>query len=248
MNRPEDSGRSQSPAFASTCWTVVIEAAGSKNGEEALGLLCQAYWRPVYAFVRSRGHQAADAEDLTQEFFTQLIKTRSFKSADPQKGRFRFFLLGALKHFLANEFRRGQRLKRGGGVRVVSLNETMESEEYPAAYESGAVSSDPEFIYDKRWGETLVAIVFDRLREEFDRKGKARHYSKLIVHLSDSGNDESYQQTADDLGISLSAAKSAIHRLRQRYGFLFREEVARTVAHQSDIEDELRYLIERLSG
>jgi RNA polymerase sigma-70 factor (ECF subfamily) len=226
---------------------VVLEAGKSHDGDRALNDLCQAYWQPVYAFVRTRGYQEVDAEDLTQSFFLTLIKTRSFRMADPRKGKFRFFLLTVLKHFLANEWKYRQRLKRGGAVRLVSLEETANGDnslEDPAI----ASSSLNDRLFDKRWGETLVAIVFDRLREEYDRKGKLPLYRRLIVHLSEHGNSKSYEETAKDLALSLSAVKSAIHRLRHRYGCLFREEIARTVAQKSDIEDEIQYIINSLSS
>jgi RNA polymerase sigma factor (sigma-70 family) len=232
-----------SPVVLSTHWSVVLEAGKTENAEAAMGELCQAYWYPIYAFVRRRGYQAADAEDLTQEFFGRLIKTRSFNRADPQKGKFRFYLLGAMKHFLADERKHRQRLKRGGGATMLSLDETMAAEEnYQRDLQTDA-STDPETAFGKRWGRTLLTLVYDKLRNEFDEKGKGALYQKLVVHISDEGDDLSYKETAEELGISLGAVKAAIYRMRQRYAELFREEVARTVVQEGEVEEEIRYLL-----
>lgn len=236
-------GENRSPVFLSTHWSMVLEAGESQDAIGAMSELCLAYWYPIYAFVRRRGYQAADAEDLVQEFFRRFIESRSFKNADPNKGKFRFYLLGAAKHFLADERKHRERLKRGGRAIMLSFDETMAAEEMYQRELQSDVATDPETAFGKRWGRTLLALVYDKLRSEFDEKGMGSLYQGLVTHMSDQGEDRTYEETAQELGISLSAVKSAIYRMRQRYAELFREEVARTVAHESEVEEEIRYLL-----
>ncbi len=234
------------PGFASTQWGWLIAAAAVDAGEDGEAA-AQAAWRdlyrtycyPVYAFIRRRGQPRAAAQDLTQDFFVHLIEKGTLGRVDPAKGRFRTFLLGALEDFLIDAARRESARKRGGGSRPVFLDDTESAEsEYQLA---APVWETPERLFDARWAAALLTSVFARLREEMVWAGK----DALFLALKDyvvGAEDASYQETADRLGLSLSALKSSIHRLRLRYATLLREEVARTVANPGDVDEEIHHL------
>jgi RNA polymerase sigma factor (sigma-70 family) len=242
---PEDSN-GEPRAFCTTLWTVVLEAGqpGTPQSQAALDKLCRAYWFPLYAFVRRQGHSPEQAQDLTQEFFRQLLEKNRIQAADRARGRFRSFLLACLKHFLANEWQRGQRQKRGGGMTIFSLDaETAEDRLRlePADHQT------PEKTFDQQWAYALLEQVMERLREEFTESGKADRFEALSAFLLD---DEAGSQAeiAARLGMTESAVKSAVHRMRQRYAELLREEIAMTVERPEDVEAEIRELFATFGG
>jgi RNA polymerase sigma-70 factor (ECF subfamily) len=233
--------------FATTHWSVVLQAGHtpSPQSQAALERLCRAYWYPLYTFIRRQGHGPDEAQDLTQEFFAHLLESDSFSRADPRKGRFRSFLLGALKHFLVNEWQRAHRLKRGGGCAFFSLDDT-DAEARLAAEPAGELT--PETAYERRWAEAVLAQVLDRLRGEFAAGGQGERFEALKVFLLAGQEPGSYADVARQLGLGETAVKSAIYRLRLRYGELIRAEIAHTVASPVEVEDELRHLLAVLCG
>ena len=221
-------------------------AAGGPDGEEsatALSQLCQTYWDPLYSFVRCRGFSDADAQDVTQAFFAQLIEKRTLGIANPQRGRFRSFLLSCIDHFLSNERDRARARSRGGGRQPLSLD---------AARAGGHIECGPadeltaERHFHRQWALTLLKLVLDRLADEYTRQDKTRQFELLSDCLSADRNRLPYAQLADQLGISTEAARQAAHRLRKRYRSLLREEVARTLADPTEVDDELADLFQAL--
>ncbi len=235
-----------SPLFVPTRWTVVLAARddGSSHCEEALGSLCCAYWYPLYAYVRRLGHQPADAQDLTQEFFARLLEKKWLASADPEKGRFRTFLLVALKRFLANEWDRAHREKRGGQVQHFSLDTTLAETRYHA---EPAIELPADRVYERRWALTLLERAMDRLREEYARGQKSAEFDRLKAFLTADREGIAYAKVAHDLGTTEGAARVAVHRLRRRFREVFREEVAHTVAEAEDVDEEMRHLLAALA-
>ena len=228
-------------AFSTTHWSVVLEAQGrSPAAQEALEKLCQTYWRPVYSFVRRQGVGSEEAEDLTQGFFALLLERRDFDAVRKEKGRLRSYLLTSLKHFLASEQRRAMTVKRGKGQRLVPLEELSandQSEIEPADH----LSADR--LYERRWALTLMDQVLRRLKEEYQSAGNAELFDCLKQLLPDEPGAPSRAEIAGQLGMTENAVRQALHRFRQRYQLLLREEISNTVAIASDIEDELRHLI-----
>ncbi len=232
-------------AFKHTPWTIVLAAAGTSTpaSREALEQLCRAYWPPVFAHLRMKGYALHHAEDLAQEFFLRLIKGNSFAEVAPHKGRFRNFLLASLKHFLINEWKRERTQKRGGGAALVDMDTVDPALLAACEPHSG---ENPEKAYDKRWALTLLARVRSRMQKEYDAAGQLDRHDALKGYLADGEEPASYADTACRLGISEAAAKSAIYKMRQRFGQLLRAEIARTVPTDEDVEDELRHLIAAL--
>lgn len=231
-------------AFATTHWSVVLTAQGeSPAAQEALGSLCRTYWRPVYSFVRREGVGPEEAKDITQGFFALILERKDFQSVRQEKGRLRSFLLASLKHFMANERRDAATIKRGGGRMMIPLDgiASDDSSEFDL---SNARSAD--MIYDRRWAFTVLDRVFARLREESQKSADAPLLEKLNTLLSDEPDRPSQAEIAREFGMTENAVKQALHRLRQRYRQLLREEVAHTVATPAEIEDELRHLIAAL--
>lgn len=230
--------------FASTQWGLLLAAGGlddasSKETRDAWESLYGIYCYPVYAFIRRRGHARPKAQDLTQDFFVHLIERGTLGRAERQKGRFRTFLLAALEYFLVDVARRESARKHGGGCRFVFLDDPDSAErEYLLA---APVWQTPERLFEARWATALIGATFVRLRAEMTAAGKGDVFEVLKDYVS-GAEDASYQQTADTLGLSLGALKSAIRRLRQRYAELVREEVARTVAGPAEVEAEVGYL------
>jgi DNA-directed RNA polymerase specialized sigma24 family protein len=228
------------PRLVTTQWGLVATAAegGTPEAKAALEDLYRAYCYPVYAFIRRKGYGREDAQDLTQDFFVHLLEKAALARANPQRGRFRNFLLGALAYFLAHAAERSQARKRGGGCILFSLDEELAEGRYQLAAPEGLTA---EKIFATRWAGTLVESALGRLREELEAEGKGRLFGALQGFLV-GGEDASYQQTADLLGLSLGGLKTVIYRMRGRYRALLREEVARTVATPDEIEEELRCL------
>lgn len=232
--------------FATTHWSVVLAAGRTEQAAAgaALERLCAEYWFPVYSFVRRKGHDEHQAEDLTQGFFARLLEKNWLESANPNRGRFRTFLLTAVSRFLANEHDRDQALKRGGGQRALSFD----AQDAEGRYLLEPVSdSTPEKIFDQQWANQILAVVLEKLRGEFDAGGRAGRFEAMKNYLLDMDDAGSYSETAGRLGISESAVKSGIHRLRQRYGEILREEIAQTVESTAEVEAEIGRLLKILS-
>jgi RNA polymerase sigma-70 factor (ECF subfamily) len=232
--------------FATTHWSLVAAAkpgeASETSARKALEALCRAYWYPLYAFVRYRGYSPDDAQDLTQSFFARILETGGFASADPRRGRFRSYLLGAMKHFLANEWHRGQAQKRGGQVQFIEWDAVGPEARYAGATKP---SDDPEHLFDREWALETIAGALQALRVEMEFAGKTDHFDALKGSLT--GEDETpRQEIAARLNMSDGAVKVAVHRLRQRYRKLLRAAIAETVSNEADFDDEMRYLVEVL--
>lgn len=242
------SSRTAAPggAFALTQWSMVLAAGGkAENSAAALEMLCRAYWPPVHAHVRRQGHGVHEAQDLTQEFFSRILADDSLAAVSPHKGRFRSWLLAALRHFLLNEWKRSTALKRGGGQAAFSL-EAMELHQREACEPRD--SETPETAYERRWAETVLARANARLRREYESAGQSARFETLKIYLLQGDGSIPYETTAQQLGLSESAVKSAIYKLRQRYGAVVRAEIAETVAAEHEVEDEMRHLLTVLRG
>ncbi len=229
--------------FVTTHWSLVgaakLDEAGQTRAREALEELCRAYWYPLYAFVRSRGYSAVDAQDLTQGFFARIIETGGFASADRERGRFRSYLLGAMKHFLANEWHRAQTQKRSGQVQFIEWDALDLEARYAGA---SNLADDPEHLFDREWALETIAGALQVLRDEMKKAGKGDLFDALKGNLT--GEDESpREEIAARLGMSEGAVKVAVHRLRRRYGKLLRAAIAETVSNEADLNDEMRYLV-----
>jgi RNA polymerase sigma-70 factor (ECF subfamily) len=210
---------------------------------DALAQLCRAYWYPLYVFIRRRGHGPHDAQDLTQEFFYRLLDKRYLSAVDHRKGRFRTFLLAALEHFLANEWRRSQTQRRGGGQQIISIDDSAEQR-----YSHEPVTElSPERIYEQRWALAFLEQVLVKLRAEFVEAGKGETFEATKAFLTGDRSPVGYADLAASLGTTEAALKMAVSRMRQRYAELLRQEIANTVASPDEIEDELRALMAALS-
>jgi RNA polymerase sigma factor (sigma-70 family) len=225
--------------FPTTRWTLVVAAGNPhrKEARSALVYLCENYWYPLYAYLRRRGYSAHEAQDLTQEFFVRIVEGRYLDRADPEKGRFRSFILTSLKFFVADEEDRQRARKRGGGT-VVSLEFSSGEERYQR---EPAHDETPERIFERRWALTVLDRVVEKLRNEFAHHGHLEHFERLKVFLLGQ-SDAPYAALAREMNTSEGALKVAIHRLRKRYRELFRQEIADTVVDPAEVESELRFL------
>jgi RNA polymerase sigma-70 factor (ECF subfamily) len=238
-------------AFASTRWTMVLEAGKSQAPpEQALGALselCRIYWRPIFQFLRRQGFSPHDAQDMTQGFFAHLIESRGYARADREQGRFRSFLLGALKYFVAHTRAHDRAQKRGGGMVLAELDEAAiaEAEAHAAARDTWS----PERVYEREWAEALLRRALDRLAEESALAGKAELFERLNSHLAVTSDAAvSYDELAVQLGRPAATLRSDVARLRTRYRAILREEVRGTVAEPSEVDAELRHLCETLAA
>jgi DNA-directed RNA polymerase specialized sigma24 family protein len=238
-------GASQPAFFATTHWSVVL-AAGSPADQShgALETLCRAYWRPLHAAVLRKGFDVESARDLTQEFFASLLARNDLARTHPARGRFRTFLLSALDNFLANEWRKRGTLKRGGNVDFISFNAVTTDGE-PAC--DPATELDPARLYERRWALTLIDRALDRLRSEAAAAGKSSLFDALSEFLAEPPAQGDYPPLAARLNLTESALRVAVHRLRQRYRALLREEIAQTVESPAAVDDEIRHLFAALS-
>ena len=228
--------------FHSTHWSVVLLAGQnpSVESEAALEKLCRAYWYPLYAFVRRRGYSHEEAQDLTQEFFSRLSEKNALESVAREKGRFRSYLLASMKHLLANEWNRNQCQKRGGGTALLSLDELRAEERYS---QEPVDELTPETMYERRWAETILDAVTLQLRTEFEAAGQGERFEELKVFLLAEQEPVTYAAMATRLGMSEGAVRTAIYRMRQRYGALFRAEIAQTVTGLPELEEEVRHFL-----
>ena len=232
--------------FATTHWSVVLTARDGQlpGAGKALEALCRLYYKPVYAFVRRQGHPPHQAQDLTQEFFSRFLEKDYLDSVDREKGRFRSFVLACLKHFLSTARVRAAALKRGGHQRFISLEECNLEEQYQA---TGEPDASAERTFDRKWATTVMEQALRLLRQEFTAGGKASQFEPLKKFLSADPAPGEYALLSADLSMSAGALSVAVHRMRQRYGELVRCEIGNTVTHPTEIESEVRWLIEVLT-
>jgi DNA-directed RNA polymerase specialized sigma24 family protein len=242
-----ESGSNTSPrSFVTTHWSVVLAAGAgvSTEADVALDRLCHAYWWPLYAFVRRRGYGPHDAQDLTQEFFARLLAKDFLQGVDRSKGKFRSFMLAALEHFLAKEWRRANAQKRGGQFTLVSLDDGSAETQF---LQVPSADLPPEKLFEQQWALTLLAQVVSRLREEQMAAGKAELFDQLKIFLTGEKRAVAYADLALKLNTTEAALKMAVSRMRQRYGELLRAEIANTVSDPAEVEAELRALFAALS-
>jgi DNA-directed RNA polymerase specialized sigma24 family protein len=237
--------------FASTRWTIVLEAGKSQTPPDealsALSELCRIYWRPIFLFLRRQGSNLEDAQDLTQGFFAHLVESRAYARADPEKGRFRSFLLGALKHFVAHARAHGRTQKRGGGMILAQLDTAAIAQADARAVSVPAWSA--ERVYEREWAETLLRQALNRLSEECALAGKDDLFEQLNSHLSVTSEAAvPYDELSLRLGRPIATLRSDVARLRSRYRTILREEVRGTVAEASEVDAELRHLCEVLAA
>ena len=232
--------------FAVTRWTVVLTAAGGQSGTQrrrALEELAQAYWFPLYAYIRRQGHDVIEAEDLTQEFFARLLEKKSLTAVDRDKGKFRSFLLASVKNFLANEWDKSQSLKRGGGQTLVALDAMDADSRYRL---EPADDLTPERHFERRWALAVLDQVAARLRQEYLDRKNGPLFEAIKGFLGAGGAAQDQAELARQLGMSEGAARVAIHRLRKRYRELLRDEISQTVASPELVDEEIRYLLDCL--
>jgi len=233
--------------FVTTQWSAVLAAGRSDttHARAALEQLCRHYWPPLYAYVRRVGYSPEDAQDLTQEFFARLLARNTFSQADPQRGRFRSFLLASFKNFLTHEWEKARAQKRGGCVQLIPLEfDTAETR----IVQPVAPDETPDKAFDRQWALALLDIVLGRLRREYSDAGRDDLFLGLKDTLGGGRSEIPYRELGARLGMSEGAVKVAAHRLRRRYRELLREEIANTVAGPEAVEEELRQLFAALSG
>ncbi|MBW8782696.1 MAG: sigma-70 family RNA polymerase sigma factor [Verrucomicrobia bacterium] len=233
----------RSPRFATTQWSMIVAArcGPASEADAALESFCRAYWYPLYAYVRRSGHAQADAQDLTQAFFARLLEKDWLSEALPERGRFRSFLLMALKRFLAKEWRRGAARKRGGGANFVPLDAADAEARYAVEPSLG-----PDAIFERRWAMTILDRALGRLADEYAAADRTVEFELLKPHLTAARGEIPYEETGAALGLNPGAARVAVHRLRKRFRETLRQEIAETVADAADLEDELRHLVQIL--
>lgn len=238
--------------FATTHWSVIAACSGGNGtsaeaAAEALAQLCRDYWPPLYSFVRRRGFSSADAQDLVQGFFGYFLERKAYAQTDRTKGKFRSFMLASLKHYMADVWDREHALKRGGGHEFVLLDEEL------AAVEAHVMSNSAELVseeqeYERRWAAALVARAIKRLESQFSQGPKALLFSELKGFITGGTGLPSQEEVAKRLGIPIDTVRSHLSRMRARYRELLREEVARTVSQNDNVDDELRHLCSILTA
>lgn len=226
--------------FATTRWTVVLAAAGTPSpvAARALNELCAAYWFPLYAYIRRRGRSREDAEDLTQSFLATLASPRALEGLDAERGRFRAFLLAALKHFLANDHDRATAVKRGGGVAPLSLDWDAAEAAFQVA---DPAAEHPESAFDREWALSLLERVLQRLEHDETTRGEGTAFQVLRPFLT-ADAEPSAARVAEALGCEAGAVRVAVHRLRKKYRALLRDEIAHTLSDPARVDDELHAL------
>jgi RNA polymerase sigma factor (sigma-70 family) len=237
------SSQSSAPGdiFATTHWTVVL-AAGRRHtaqSDRALEELCHTYWFPLYAYIRRRGYSKEDAEDLTQAFFARFLEKNYLEGLSAERGRFRAFLLASLKHFLINEWKKSQRLKRGGGETVLSLDWQTADTQFQVASNT---EPSPDKAFDREWAVALLEKVIERLAAECEVEGRAKQFKELKIFLTAGKGALSHSDAAQRLNMDESAVRVAVHRLRKRYRQLLRDEIANTLSNPAEVDEEMRTL------
>lgn len=229
--------------FVTTHWTVVLEAAlpGQASGHEAFAKLYTDYWPPIYAFVRRRGYSREEAEDLSQDFFQRLLEKQALAGLRRQGGRFRSFLISCLENFLANEWDRSRALKRGGGLAPLPLDA---SDAESRLCLDGTSGEPPASLFEQEWAYTVIERAMSHLRQECAEDGRTEFFEQIRPHLLGDRQGAPYAQVAARFAMSEGAVKVAVHRLRHRFGQFLRQDIARTVSTSSEIDEELRHLID----
>jgi len=237
--------RGEPGRFVTTRWSLVLAAGGKESDSSrlAMGRLVETYWYPLYAFARRKGRGPEEACDLTQEFLLGLLDRRFLGDADPEKGRFRTFLLTAFERFLVAEWQRGSREKRGEGCLTLSLSSLAAEERYRL---EPVDTLTPEQIYERRWAMTLLEVTMARLAEESAAAGRENLFAAVKPILAGEEAGSVYAELGARLGMKEGALKTAVHRLRKRFGALLRAEIAETISDPADVEDELRHLFHLL--
>jgi len=234
-------------AFMTTHWSIV-RAAGDSSApkhEQALSTLCQTYWFPLYAYLRRNGHDANEAADHTQAFFTQLLDKKYLRQVQPKPGKFRSFMLTALKHFVANQRKYDRAKKRGGGKNILSLNYDQAENRYAL---EPATNLSPEKLFEKSWALTVLTRTMERLEEELAAKNRQKLFEHLRAYVVAEQSAVPYHDLSDKLEMTEGAIRVAVHRLRQRCKEILRDEVAQTVATAEEVEEEIRSLFIALQG
>ena len=234
------------PRFATTHWSVISTAGKSSSPQQkqALETLCQSYWFPLYAYLRRRGCDTHQAEDVTQAFFAHIVEKQGLRTADPQYGKFRSFLLVRLKGFLSDERDRAQAKKRGGGQKILSLGIQNAEGQYALEPASGL---SPEMLFEKSWALTVLERTVDRLEADMAKKNKQELFEHLKVYLTTDKDVIPYQEMATRLSMTEGSVRVAVHRLRRRYRKLLRDEIAQTVSADDQIEEEMGHLFSALA-
>jgi RNA polymerase sigma factor (sigma-70 family) len=248
MSEPKNFSHSNATVFHTTRWTMVMRAKGeAPEARAALSDLCEAYWTPVYRFLLREGRNDDQSRELTQEFFSRLLAGSNLEKADPDRGRFRSYLLGALKHFLSDQRRAEGRQKRGGDVIIESIESTG-NETSPGLSIADPTAEVGDAWFDRHWALAVMERGLDVVQDSFAQSGKSEQFEILKPWLM--GDVEAFSQAnaAAELGISAGAVKVAIHRMRQKFGEAIRQEIAETVDSEEEIAGELRYLIEALQA
>jgi RNA polymerase sigma factor (sigma-70 family) len=246
-------GAGEPREFVTTRWSLILSAANfgteEQKAREALAELCRTYWRPIFLFVRARGYAIEDAQDLTQDFFVTILRNNWLQHADRNRGRFRSLLLRSLQNFLINAAEKTHARKRGGDLEFVSWDNWAAEEPYELSVPAHALDSlPPERLFDISWATTVVERALRHLREECESKGKLWLFQALSSHLTDERDEVSYSNLSAELGVAEAVVKKQLHKMRQRYRSLLRDEVSRTVENPADVEDEIRYLCAALAA
>ena len=241
----DDRSRGKSPRFATTRWSVVVSAGqqSSPDSQRALESLCEVYWYPLYIYVRRRVADVNEAQDLTQAFFAELLEKNYVGSATPDRGRFRAFLLTALKHYLSKQWEKGRAQKRGGGHVPISLDYQAADSSLTIEPASGLT---PEQLYDQQWAIALLGQIMERLRSESEKSARTDQFEELKGFVIGDHSGMTYAEAAVKLNMTEAAARKAASRMRKRYRELLREEIAQTVSGPEEIDDEMRNLFATL--
>jgi len=251
VNTLVGNGDTRNDLFPSTCWSVVLAAgksqAESEISQAALAELCQIYWAPLYSFVRSRGYSVHDAQDLTQSFFAYLLEHKIYARVDRRKGKFRSFLLASVKNFLTHETDRARTLKRGGGQDFLPLHEDL-AKEAESLFQTHSNASTEDRLFDRSWTEALLAAGLERLSADYKGESKEKLFNELRIFVAGRADRlPTYAELRDRLGIAESTLRSHVTRLRARYLEALRTEVRRTVHTETEVDEELRELIQVLT-
>jgi RNA polymerase sigma factor (sigma-70 family) len=233
--------------FVTTRWSTVFRAGhgDTTRSREALEKLCRTYWYPIYACIRRRGHSPEDTQDLTQSFFLRLLERQSLANANPNLGRFRSFLLGALNHFLIDEWKKARTQRRGGGRQILSLDWAAAEQRFDLEPVDNAT---PDKAFDRNWATALLEEVLNQLQEEYQRDGKSEMFQALKQTLTGPRESQPYAGLAERLGIADGALRVAVHRLRKRYRALLEAEIANTVSSPDEVKHEMTYLLQTIAG
>jgi len=233
--------------FAPTRWTLVLRARGESNeSRAALSELCEAYYQPVLRFLRREGRDEDAARELAHDFFARVLGGGGFEGADPERGRFRSYLLGALKHFLADERAHAQRLKRGGGIAPISLEATAGTDTSPGLQVADPGAANRDALFDREWALTIMDRALAELQNEFATAGKFGQFEALKPWLIGDASAPSQAEAARRLELTEGAVKVMIHRLRKRFRESVRTEIAQTLRDPGLVDEELGHLIEAL--